>query len=142
MHVYDVSHIYMCRLFQFFSRWKPEASLSLTRITMARLKTASWQVLPFNFSILASGGGREDKRGRGRWVTWRRWGSDARGHHRTGNISNPRCSVKNNKAWIKAEDLKGSSDTRCVNSSDSLRRSSRSKMGRLVEPIFKTDDRR
>ena len=48
---------------------------------------------------------------------------------------------KNNKALIKAEDLKGSSDTRRVNFSDSLRRSSTLKMRRFIEPVFKTDDR-
>ena len=37
----------------------------------------------------------------------RRWSSDARGHRRTGNTSNPRCGVKNNKALIKAKNLKG-----------------------------------
>src|SRR5215216_2857020 len=49
---------------------------------------------------------------------------------------------KNNKALIKADNLKGSSDTRRINSSDPLRKSSRSKMGRFVEPVFKTDNRR
>jgi hypothetical protein len=72
----------------------------------------------------------------------RRWCSDARGHCRTRNTSNPRCGVKNNKALIKAENLKDSSDTRRMNSSDTPRRSSRSEMGRFVEPVFKTDDRR
>ena len=49
---------------------------------------------------------------------------------------------KNNKALIKADDLKGSSDTRRVNSSNAFRQSSRSKMRRFVEPVFKTDNRR
>ena len=49
---------------------------------------------------------------------------------------------KNNKALIKAEDLKGSSDTRRINSSDLARQSSRQMMGKFVEPVFKTDDRR
>ena len=59
-----------------------------------------------------------------------------------GKHFNPEAWPKNNKALTKAEDLKGSSDTRRVNSSDSPRRSSRSKMRRFVEPVFKTDDRR
>ena len=54
----------------------------------------------------------------------------------------PEAWHKYNKALIKAEDLKGSSDTRRVNSSDSPRRSSRSMMRRFVEPVFKTDGRR
>ncbi|XBJ10803.1 hypothetical protein VPH35_015600 [Triticum aestivum] len=53
MHEHDVSHTSTCLgFFSVCSRWKPEASLSSTRITMARLKTASWQVLPFDFSIV------------------------------------------------------------------------------------------
>ena len=59
-----------------------------------------------------------------------------------GNNFKPEVWHKNNKALIKAEDLKGSSDTRRVRSSDLARQSSRSKMERFVEPVFKTDDRR
>ena len=49
---------------------------------------------------------------------------------------------KNNKALIKVDNLKGSSDTRRVNSPNAFRRSSRSKMRRFVELVFKTDDRK
>ena len=59
-----------------------------------------------------------------------------------GNNFKPEVWHKNNKALIKAGNLKGSSDTQHVNSSDLLQRSSRSKMRRFVEPVFKTDDRR
>ena len=37
----------------------------------------------------------------------RRWSSDARRYRPTGTTSNPRCGVKNNKALIKADNLKG-----------------------------------
>ena len=59
-----------------------------------------------------------------------------------GNNFKPKVWHKNNKALIKAEDLKGSSDTRRINSSDLARQSSRQMMGKFVEPVFKTDDRR
>ena len=59
-----------------------------------------------------------------------------------GNNIKPEAWHKNNKALIKAEDLKGSSDTRRINSSDLARQSARQMMGKFVEPVFKTDDRR
>ena len=55
-----------------------------------------------------------------------------------GNNFKPDVWHKNNKALIKAEDLKGSSDTQRINSSDLARHSSRQMMGKFVEPIFKT----
>ena len=72
----------------------------------------------------------------------RRWSSGAGGYRSTGDTSNPMYGVKNNKALIKAEDLKSSSDARHMNSPDLARQSSRTKMGIFVEPVFKNDDRR
>ena len=68
--------------------------------------------------------------------------SDAKGYRCTGDTSNPRYGIKNNKALIKAEDLKSSSDARRVNSLDLARQSSRMKMARFVVPVFNTNDRR
>ena len=59
-----------------------------------------------------------------------------------GNNFKPEVRHKNNKALIKAGNLKGLLDTRRVNSSNAFRRSLRSKMKRFVEPVFKTGDRR
>ena len=54
----------------------------------------------------------------------------------------PEVWRKNNKALIKAEELRGSSDARHVNTSDLSLHSTRSKMGRFLEPVFKTNDRK
>ena len=72
----------------------------------------------------------------------RHWSLDARGHHRTGTTSNPRCGVRNNKALIKAGNLKGLLEYPTYKLFGFTLRSSRLEMGRFVKPVFKTDDRR
>ena len=59
-----------------------------------------------------------------------------------GNNFKPQVWHKNNKALIKAGNLKGLLGYPTYKLFGFISRSSRSKMRRFVEPVFKTDDRR
>ena len=72
----------------------------------------------------------------------RHWSSDARRHHRMGTTSNLRCGVKNNKALLKAENLKGLLGYPTCKLAECISAILKIKMRRFVEPVFKTVDRR